>query len=67
MGKKEPYMPTVFDVANYFIVMTKYDCKDGMNDDLMTHLKPPRREAPASRPFQGKRFLVARPGETSPA
>jgi uncharacterized phage-associated protein len=32
-------MPTVFDVADYFIAMTKADCKDGLNDDVMTHLK----------------------------
>ncbi|MDR3205074.1 MAG: DUF4065 domain-containing protein [Deltaproteobacteria bacterium] len=32
-------MPTVFNVANYFIVATKCDCEDGLNDDVMTHLK----------------------------
>jgi uncharacterized phage-associated protein len=32
-------MPTVFDVANYFIVMMRTDCEEGQSDDLMTHLK----------------------------
>ena len=32
-------MPTVFDVADYFIVRTWCDCESGLNDDLMTHLK----------------------------
>ncbi|MDR0620893.1 MAG: DUF4065 domain-containing protein [Deltaproteobacteria bacterium] len=32
-------MPTVFDVANYFIVATRCDCEDEINDDVMTHMK----------------------------
>jgi uncharacterized phage-associated protein len=32
-------MPTVFDVADYFIVATRCDCENGQNDDVITHLK----------------------------
>jgi uncharacterized phage-associated protein len=32
-------MPTVFDVANYFIVKSHCDCEEGLNDDVITHLK----------------------------
>ena len=32
-------MPTVFDVANYFIVATKRERESGLSDDLITNLK----------------------------
>ncbi|MDR2367679.1 MAG: DUF4065 domain-containing protein [Deltaproteobacteria bacterium] len=35
-------MPTVFDVADYFIVETDRECEGGMNDDVMTHFKVQR-------------------------
>lgn len=32
-------MPTVFDVANFFITATKRERENGLSDDLITHLK----------------------------
>lgn len=32
-------MPTVFDVADFFIVATKCECESGLSDDLITNLK----------------------------